>query len=359
MSELANAARELLGADVRPLPGGYSGETFLVGAAGEESVLRLYLRAPERAEVDAALLEFVRGIVPVPRVLDQRKADTYGPSHLLLELLPGIRLDELLPSASEATRRAAGHSVGRVLARLAGIPFLRAGEFAGAELDVRPWPPEGGGLRPWVESHRDLGAFAHWTAEEFDGLLGVADDAQHLLDRPDSDGRSPGSLSFAARHPLSGDIRRAVGASSTSRTATRRISLCHSDLNAKNVLVDATTGEVTGLIDWEFAHAGTPYTDLGNLLRLETDEIFCVAVVGAFVAYAPPVDEGFLDLARAADLYAMVDLVARRSGFDLVERVHELVRATARTGTLAAGRPDWAALADVTTATSRGRRMIV
>lgn len=323
MSELADAARKLLGADVRPLSGGYSGETFLVGAAGEEAVLRLYLRDPERAEVDAALLEFVRGIVPVPRVLDQRKADTYGPSHLLLELLPGIRLDELLPSASDDVRQAAGRSVGRVLARLAGIPFLRAGEFAGAELDVRPWPPEGGGLRPWVESHRDLGAFARWTAEEFDGLLEVADDAQQLLDR------------------------------------SRRISLCHSDLNAKNVLVDATTGEVTGLIDWEFAHAGTPYTDLGNLLRLETDEIFCAAVVGAFVAYAPPVDEGFLDLARAADLYAMVDLVARRSGFDLVERVHELVRATARTGTLAAGRPDWAALADVTTATSRGRRMIV
>lgn len=323
MSELADAARQLLGADVRPLAGGYSGETFLVGAAGEEAVLRLYLRDPERAEVDAALLEFVRGIVPVPRVLDQRKADLDGPSHLLLELLPGIRLDELLPVADDATKRAAGLSVGRVLARLAGIPFLRAGAFAGADLAVRPWPPEGGGLRPWVESHRDLGAFAHWTAEEFDALLDVADDAQVLLD------------------------------------GSRRISLCHSDLNPKNVLVDATTGEVTGLIDWEFAHAGTPYTDLGNLLRLESDPAFCVAVVEAFVAYAPPVDEGFLDLARAADLYAMVDLVARRTGFELVERVHEVVRATARTRTLAAERPDWAALADVTTATSRGPRKIV
>jgi aminoglycoside phosphotransferase (APT) family kinase protein len=321
MSELVSAARELLGADVRPLSGGYSGETFLVGAAGEEAVLRLYLRDPDRAEIDAALLALVRGIVPVPRVLDQRKADTSGPAHLLLERLPGVRLDELLPVADAETRRAAGVSVGRVLARLAGIPYLRAGMFAGADLDVRPFPD--GGLREWVESHHGIGAFARWTPEEFDALLGVADDGQWHLDR--------------------------VG----------RVCLCHSDFNPKNVLVDAGTGEVTGLIDWEFAHAGSPYADLGNLLRLETDEIFGIAVVRTFVEYAPPVEDDFVDAARAADLFAIVDLVARRTGFELVERVHEVVRATARTGTLAAGRPDWATLADVTTATSRGPGKIV
>ena len=321
MSELVSAAQELLGADVRPLSGGYSGETFLVGAAGEEAVLRLYLRDPERAEVDAALLALVRGIVPVPRVLDQRKADTSGPAHLLLERLPGVRLDELLPLADAETRRAAGASVGRVLARLAGMPYLRGGLFVGSDLDVRPFPD--GGLREWVESHRGVGGFAAWTQEEFDALLEVADDGQWHLDR--------------------------IG----------RVCLCHSDFNPKNVLVDASSGEVTGLIDWEFAHAGMPYTDLGNLLRLETDETFGVAVVRAYVEHAPPVDEDFLDVARAADLFAIVDLVARRSGFELVERVHEVLRATARTGTLAAGRPDWATLADVTTATSRVPRKIV
>ena len=45
--------------------------------------------------------------------------------------------------------------------------------------------------------------------------------------------------------------------------------LVHSDFNAKNILVETATGEVTGLVDWEFAHAGGPFTDLGNLLRFD------------------------------------------------------------------------------------------
>ena len=47
----------------------------------------------------------------------------------------------------------------------------------------------------------------------------------------------------------------------------RRVCLVHSDFNPKNLLVDPETARITGLIDWEFAHAGSPYADLGNLLR--------------------------------------------------------------------------------------------
>ena len=53
-----------------------------------------------------------------------------------------------------------------------------------------------------------------------------------------------------------------------------RCCLVHSDFNPKNLLVDPDTLEVTGLLDWEFAHAGHPYTDLGNLLRFERDPVF-------------------------------------------------------------------------------------
>ena len=44
----------------------------------------------------------------------------------------------------------------------------------------------------------------------------------------------------------------------------RRACLVHSDLNAKNLLVDPDTLEVTGVLDWEFAHSGLPWTDLGQ-----------------------------------------------------------------------------------------------
>ena len=50
------------GAPVTPLSGGYSGETFLVGAdPAEQVVLRIYRREPERAVIDAGLLRLMRG----------------------------------------------------------------------------------------------------------------------------------------------------------------------------------------------------------------------------------------------------------------------------------------------------------
>ena len=47
----------------------------------------------------------------------------------------------------------------------------------------------------------------------------------------------------------------------------------HSDLNPKNWLVDPDTLEIAALLDWEFAHAGHPFTDLGNALRFERDDV--------------------------------------------------------------------------------------
>lgn len=41
--------------------------------------------------------------------------------------------------------------------------------------------------------------------------------------------------------------------------------LVHGDVNPTNILVHK--GAVTGILDWEFSHAGSPYMDIGNLLR--------------------------------------------------------------------------------------------
>ena len=49
---MTDEALQDLGAHAVQMEGGFSGETFLVGAAGEQAVLRLYGRHPERAAVD-------------------------------------------------------------------------------------------------------------------------------------------------------------------------------------------------------------------------------------------------------------------------------------------------------------------
>jgi aminoglycoside phosphotransferase (APT) family kinase protein len=111
-----------------------------------------------------------------------------------------------------------------------------------------------------------------------------------------------------------------------------RFCLVHSDVNPKNLLVDPDTLEVTGLLDWEFAHAGHPYTDLGNLLRFDRQPAFVDAVLEAYVARHGGTPEGALEMARCADLWALVDLAARRGQNPVADRAHERLRAIARSG---------------------------
>jgi aminoglycoside phosphotransferase (APT) family kinase protein len=304
---LVGAAERLLGAQARPLSGGYSGETYLVGAAGEEAVLRIYGRDPDRAAVDASLLALLEGLVPVPRVLDMQtqSTDPDAPPFVLMERLPGVRMDTWLPGAPPDLRVRAGEGVARILARLAGIPFLRSGMFVGADLTVEPWSGAAGGLEGWVEAHRDLGGLAVWSDEEIAALAEVARHGQSLLD------------------------------------GLHRVCLAHSDVNPKNLLVDPGTAEITGLVDWEFAHAGSPYTDIGNLLRFETDGVFGRAVADAFAEHAPGISPNFLELGRAVDLLALVDLAARSGRNPVVDQARDLLREMARSGNLAAGRPSW------------------
>jgi aminoglycoside phosphotransferase (APT) family kinase protein len=285
-----------------PLDGGWSGETFVAEVAGERSVVRIYAGASHRGanahEVDAALLRLVRGLVPVPQVLEVRRADPAAdhPALLVTSFLPGVRGDLLLPDLDERGLALLGGRLGRILADLAGMPMLRAGPFVDGDLAIGSFGAEGqslDGLPEFVALHEQ--AFLHWSQAELEGLGEVATDAQALLDT--------------------------VG----------RFCLVHSDVNPKNLLVDPDTLEVTGLLDWEFAHAGHPYTDLGNLLRFDRQPTFAEAVLDAYTARHGGTPERSLDLARAADLWALVDLAARRGQNPVADRAHERLRAIART----------------------------
>jgi aminoglycoside phosphotransferase (APT) family kinase protein len=288
-----------------PLAGGHSGETFLAAAAGERSVVRLYARrgarrGPRAAEVDAAVLGLVRGLLPVPDVLEVRRADPDAdtPGLLVTTFLPGERLDRLLPVLDEAERQAVGGRLGRILGRLAGMPMLRAGELLDPELRIGPMPEEARDLPSWVAAHRTGTALWAWAGRRMDGLAAVADRAQELLD-----------------------------------TVTRAC-LVHGDFNPKNLLVDPESGVVTGLVDWEFAHAGLPVSDLGNLLRFERGPAFADAVLDAYAETVPDAGDDVLDLARAADLFALVELAGRKGENPVTERAEELLGAIADSGDL-------------------------
>ena len=208
-----------------------------------------------------------RGAGGTPRRPGRRPA---GPAHRL-------------PAPGRATRPAPADPAGRPAgargdrARHPGRPARPHGAAATGRCSptVRwPSPPFRGSCatsRPGSTSTP-----SSWSTHCVEDLRRVADDAQDLLD----------------------DERRAC--------------LVHSDLNAKNLLVDPETLEVTGVLDWELAHSGLPWTDLGNLLRFDRHPVLVEAVLSAYTAFMPAVPDDLLDRARAADLFALVELASRR-----------------------------------------------
>lgn len=283
-----------------PLAGGWSGETFVAQAAGERTVVRIYARPSHRGplahEVDAALLRLLRGLLPVAEVLEVRRADPDAdvPALLVTSLLPGERADLVLPGLDDVRAGLLGRALGHLVADLGGIPQPRPGSFVDADLRIAPFGLADD-LPMWVDEHAQaLG----WPDELIDRLRGVADRAQRLLDTVD------------------------------------RCCLVHSDLNPKNVLVDPETLAVTGLVDWEFAHAGHPFTDLGNLLRFDRGQPFVDAVLAAYAERRGVPPAAALDLARAADLWALVDLAARAGDNPVATAAESLLRAIATSADL-------------------------
>ena len=309
---------DLLRAGLTPLEGGFSGETFLAEAAGERSVVRIYAdrgarRGSNAVEVDAAVLRLVRGLLPVPEVLEVRRPDESArtPGLLVMSYLEGNRLDLVLRDASPELRGRVAASAGEMLARLAQMPMLRPGMFLDGDLKIGAFPPGAEDLVEWVTRHSQQRVLREWSTSQRAGLLEVADRAQRLLDGVD------------------------------------RACLVHSDFNPKNLLVDPWTGVVTGLVDWEFAHSGGPFTDLGNFLRFEREPLFAEEVLATYVRGTSGLDpstssgrrkrgqrDEVLDRARASDLWALVDLAARSGDHPVASRAHDHLLAIARTGDL-------------------------
>ncbi|MCL5999003.1 MAG: phosphotransferase [Chloroflexi bacterium] len=199
-------------AAVQMLPAGKSNTNYkLVLSDGLVCVLRLCAHGnPARENY---VLGLARQVVPVPEVLAQ------GADWTIYSFLTGEHLANV-PAHIEAAARA--------LAAICSIQFESPG---------------------WVQADGTIAPFDFGNDDGFVPAMLAREDVQRWLG-PQAVSAIFDILAIEARHQ---------------QDRPARYCLCHGDYNPTNILIHE--GAVSGILDWEFAHAGDLYMDVGNLLR--------------------------------------------------------------------------------------------
>jgi aminoglycoside phosphotransferase (APT) family kinase protein len=220
--------------------------------------------------------------VPVPTILHAAESNpvTGGP-YAVVEWIEGSHLGRVVPTLAVDARAELARDIGRVLASIHAMTFPTSG-FLDAELRVAQ-PIDVGG----------------------DGLLGFL--KLCLVDGAGGERLGPdltaAALAFGAR-----EGRRLEAWARPAR-------LTHSDFNGSNVLVRETASgwRVAAVLDWEFAFAGSPFFDFGNLLRPPVGDLdgFAEAVAAGYRQAGAAIPPDWRDLARIADLTAWADFLNR------------------------------------------------
>ena len=247
------------------LGGGLMNDTFKVSSRGESWVLRVFSQGAEVVAKEAALLEMVKGHVPVaaPVHVDLGSAYTISP------FIAGDRLVDTLHAATTAQQL--GHTAGQTLGRIHHFSFNAIG-FFDANLDVPK--PLGGVGEVWR---------SYLATCLFEGRSGQRMGEDLLAHTWKFVGENGSRLDA-----LDDDYR-----------------LIHADYKPTNLLV--ADGQISAVLDWEFAWSGCKLFDIGQLFRWEH-------------RYPPDFHQGFeagyreeqdlphdwLALARALDLLNLV-----------------------------------------------------
>jgi Ser/Thr protein kinase RdoA (MazF antagonist) len=210
------------------LPGGSSNSNYkLYLTDGHLAVLRIYARDENAAAKEAALYHLLNNQIPMAAVLGTCPSGTAGLAHAcaLFEYVPGLPLAQTRPGYST------GYAIGRALADIGRYAFERPGDVRGPSLSVEPWGFGEDASRGFVE----------WCVN-----------------------RTPAGERLGL--VLSKRLLNFVAASAERwpelHTQSR---LVHGDFNPSNLLVAG--GTLTAVLDWEWAHSGSPLADLANLLR--------------------------------------------------------------------------------------------
>lgn len=209
---------------------GRSNTNYVLDTSEGKFVLRVHTRDEGLGAKERALHEHCRRLVPLaPIIGTSAGSSSVTHAHSLLEFVAGDTLEAVMLDGASERLETAARNLGHALAQLVSCQFEQAGDLAASpgdgKLVVRAWP---------------FGDFDHQVLYESPAaarLGALRDEVWDFLVR--------------ARHRY----RDATGPH-----------LVHGDFNPSNLLV-AEDGEIAAILDWEFAHSGQVWSDIGNLLR--------------------------------------------------------------------------------------------
>lgn len=277
--------------DVVPLSGGLANTNLRLKLDGEPSdlVLRIYQRDPGQLAKEAALARRLQGRLPVADFLHvEGDPGVLGAPFAIVNWIDGVTLDQILPDLTGEDLSGLGEQLGKALATIHGERFAVSGFFDGTLEVGNPIDVGGAGLIAYCREHL--------TSERVRERLG--------------DRRVHNALAFVERHARMLDVW------------TGPPCLTHADFNGSNIMVRRVSEglEVAAVLDWEFAFAGSPFFDLGNITRPPLGERsgFVAGLESGYRAYDDRLPENWQELARLADLTAWVDFATRPSLSDSV-----------------------------------------
>lgn len=214
--------------DFRLLTAGRANTNYHLLTDAGECVLRLYARDASSCAKEVALTQRLTGL-PVPAVLGE--GVQHGlPPYALFEFKSGRPLHKWL--TQKALPGSTARNLGQLLAKLSTHSFDQSGDLRVKDGELS--------TVPWEFGDSALTGFFRWC----------------LFESP-----AGARLGKAVR-----DALWEVAQREAEREDGLPPTLSHGDFNPTNLLVDES-GRITALLDWEFAHAGGPLSDIGNLLR--------------------------------------------------------------------------------------------
>ena len=263
--------REL--SSVELLAAGKSNTNYkLILGDGQRFVLRLYSHGDAQREV--YVMGLARDVVPVPQVLQR------GEAWSVFSFMEGESL-ERLPQHSGAAAEA--------LARISSIVFQEPG-WIDSNGSVSPFPF--GGVRGFIAESLDKADVRAWIGEE--SVVRI----EQII-----------KVESGRLEELESDRR-----------------LVHGDFNPTNILID--DGAVSGVLDWEYCHSGTPYMDIGNLLR-HTPAEYHGQIKAGLEAGGMAVPSDWIERAQLVDLTSHLEfLTSSRSDCfkqQCADRVHGFI----------------------------------